>query len=254
MKMHGFVFRIGEKFISIAESMEARTSGLGHNAYRDCFFTIRRLIRLHRPVNVCDVGANEGHWSLILSSLCSSIRHITLFEPQPELNQSLQKLTIPGVKTACFPIALGEFREKGVLHSNTASASLLVPGEAQHRLFPGSIEHVDQRVSVDTLDNIYADNDLPIPDLIKIDVQGGELAVLKGATRLLRQARVVVAEISFQTFYQGQPACWELLRFLQEQNFVLADWGYAWRASAAPHEVLQADGIFVQPAPIRAEN
>lgn len=57
------------------------------------------------------------------------------------------------------------------------------------------------------------------PVLLKLDVQGSELAVLKGASRLLHITTYGLAECSFVELYEGQPLFSEVYRFLEERGF-----------------------------------
>ena len=50
------------------------------------------------------------------------------------------------------------------------------------------------KVEIITLDNFCKTNSIPVIDLLKIDVEGGELNVLKGSTKLIRQTKLVIFE------------------------------------------------------------
>lgn len=61
-------------------------------------------------------------------------------------------------------------------------------------------------------------------DVIKIDVQGGELPILKGGIHLLQNSIIaVVAEVEFVELYQGQPLFAEIDQFMRAQGFALFD-------------------------------
>src|SRR5262249_12855579 len=57
----------------------------------------------------------------------------------------------------------------------------------------------------------------------KIDVQGGELAVLRGATDLLDRTIVVHSEVEFAPVYRDQPLFSDVDLFLRERDFELID-------------------------------
>lgn len=99
------------------------------------------------------------------------------------------------------------------------------------------------------LDDVYARDNLEYPDLIKMDVQGYELNVLRGARNVLSRARCLVIELCLRDFYQGQPPLWELWQFLDEQRYVMVDHGYELRARTSPCELLQFDAVFMNTRP-----
>ena len=53
------------------------------------------------------------------------------------------------------------------------------------------------------LDELLASGRVPQPQFMKLDVQGFELEVLKGATKMLQAAEVVLLEVSFTRFFPG---------------------------------------------------
>jgi hypothetical protein len=100
-------------------------------------------------------------------------------------------------------------------------------------------------VEIQLLDEIYAQDNLPTPDLIKLDVQGFELNVLKGGINTLRKTKYLVIELSFRQFYKNQPSIWEIFKFLQENNFIMIGKGFEWISPKQPSEILQMDAIFM---------
>ena len=77
-----------------------------------------------------------------------------------------------------------------------------------------------RKVRLTTLDSVVAERGLPGPYLIKLDVQGAELDVLRGSLKTLEHATVVVAEI--QLFFERDNLL-DLLFFMQSRGFVLFD-------------------------------
>jgi hypothetical protein len=71
------------------------------------------------------------------------------------------------------------------------------------------------------LDVVLGAVDLEPPVLLKIDVQGGELRVLEGASGLLSGIDTVLVECSFAELYEGQPLADAVVRFLLGHGFAL---------------------------------
>lgn len=80
---------------------------------------------------------------------------------------------------------------------------------------------------------------------LKIDVQGFELEVLKGATAILSKVKVVQLEMSFVPMYKNGPLFGEILSFLDMIGFELYTIIPEFRNEISGR-LLQADGIFVR--------
>lgn len=139
---------------------------------------------------VVDVGANIGFMTLFASLRCRPGK-VYAFEPLPDALQWLRKnLELNRVENvAVYDCALGSSDEKfqlfpGRLRNNRGSASLLFAGEAESAI----------DVLVKPLDSLL-NADLHV-HLMKIDVEGFELEVLRGARRLIsgREAPALIIE------------------------------------------------------------
>jgi len=134
---------------------------------------------------VFDVGANAGYFS-VLSLECGAA-HVHAFEPNPAVHSLLVRTAELGSgDIESVPAACSDHDGRTALYisapANTGESSL-------QRKTENSVE-----VDLITLDG-YADRTGARPDLIKIDVEGSEFAVLSGARSLLETARpTVIAE------------------------------------------------------------
>ena len=72
-----------------------------------------------------------------------------------------------------------------------------------------------------TLDTLVERNKWPLPDLIKIDVQGAELDILKGAVSTLKHCRDLIVELQMVEYNCGAPTANEVVKWLESQGFVL---------------------------------
>jgi FkbM family methyltransferase len=87
-------------------------------------------------------------------------------------------------------------------------------------LQPGTAYADRRRVPMCTLDSVVARHALQAPFAVKLDVQGGELDVLRGALRTLEDASVVTAEIQI---FPERDSIVELLSFMQGVGWALYD-------------------------------
>lgn len=87
----------------------------------------------------------------------------------------------------------------------------------------GAYEMHKRTVPQYRLDTMWTALELTGPALLKVDVQGGELEVLKGATTIMDQFEVIVLECGLIETLIGQPIFHEYVAYLAEQNFVVYD-------------------------------
>jgi FkbM family methyltransferase len=178
-----------------------------------------------RPRVVYDIGAHEGLWSEMCQDLLGPAECV-LFEPQQEFRAKAQ-LRAPksGGHWNVLPFALGDREETHALHltKNLAASSLLAP-LSQEAANIQSIETVgEEKVQVVCLDTLAAGKGLPLPDLVKIDVQGFEARVLAGGQKTLSQSQRMVVEVSLHPLYAGQSLMPEVLTQLSSWGFALED-------------------------------
>jgi FkbM family methyltransferase len=196
--------------------------------YPDCLATVQTVNKFFKATRLCDIGAFKGRWAFVMQQLNAQLQSVVMFEPQSNLISHLKERRLGNVKTKIYQCALGDREQRLTLVGGTASASLYETGNSQHHYFPGSTSQDSEAVEVKVLDDVYAKEGLEYPDLIKIDVQGYELDVLRGARNVLAHTRYLVIELS-----------------LREEQYVMVDHGYELRSRTPPHELLQFDAIFM---------
>jgi len=165
--------------------------------YRDQKIELRTLRRHIRAGDiVCDVGANKGSYLYWLARWCGD-GQLIVFEPQPSLARLLSEIcaTLRLRNVVVEPKAVSSvegIQELFVPDGHQPGASLLCPS--------GTFTTV--RVPTVTLDGYFGDT-TPVAAL-KIDVEGAELHVLKGAERLLRRCRpLIVVECDDRQHLEG---------------------------------------------------
>jgi FkbM family methyltransferase len=157
-----------------------------------------QFVKKHRKI--IDVGGNVGTWSHPLSKIFAEVH---AFEPHPENRECFQR-NMEAVKNyTLYPYALSERAGRFPLYIHDTSCgniSLNLTGVLQGPtpdISKPSMEHIKTiEVEVRTLDSFNFSE----VDFIKIDVQGHEFGVLKGATELLRmQSPALVMELATRT-------------------------------------------------------
>jgi FkbM family methyltransferase len=133
-----------------------------------------------------DIGANVGDYALIAGAIRSTARVVAI-EPGAANFASLcdnVQLNHLAERVIPLPVVLGESSRLGALSYGDLQA-----GAAIHVL-DGHGGAYDQPVLVYALDDLLDRFDLPVPTLMKLDVDGAEAAVLAGAARTLADPRL----------------------------------------------------------------
>ncbi|MGH9150131.1 MAG: FkbM family methyltransferase, partial [Acidimicrobiales bacterium] len=89
-----------------------------------------------------------------------------------------------------------------------------------------------REVPVVTLDALVAGGEMAIPELVKLDIQGYELAALQGATSLMGHTEAFIVETSLYPFLPGQALAGEIIAFMAGHGYAVYDLpGFARRPS-----------------------
>jgi FkbM family methyltransferase len=181
--------------------------------------------QLARPPRIVDVGAqllaSEGHVYDPLKKFAPIA--VIGFDP---LEERIQERTSAesGQNVTLLPYAIGDGAEH-TLHINNddATSSLFPLNVAYNEPF----EHLTwlrtvrtEIVATHTLDEVLSAD--PV-DFLKLDIQGGELMVLRAAPETLKRTAVVHCEVEFSPIYEGQPLYPEIQQHLNANGFELID-------------------------------
>jgi FkbM family methyltransferase len=137
---------------------------------------------------IVDVGVNRGYFSLLFAKLMNDKGKVLSFEPNPTscfwFRKSIQANRYKCIKL--FQYALSDKEGSAPLYCGTYSGS--------SSLFP-SLHTKKETITVKTrkLDNVLKDEGIDKVDILKIDVEGADLLVLKGAERLLKRQNIKLA-------------------------------------------------------------
>lgn len=186
------------------------------------------MTRLQREnPTVVDVGGHVGQ-SIEKYRLLFPECTVYSFEPHPESFRALEQRygRLKGV--CCERLALGALTGTASFYAtrNSAASSILPPADFIREL--SSKRHYDfskLAVPMDTLDQVAARHLLSSIDILKIDVQGTELEVLRGAVSLLDDSRIdlIYTEAQFAETYDGQCDFNDIWNFLKNFGYILWD-------------------------------
>lgn len=212
------------------------------------YYSLARLLRDLNIDLVVDAGANVGQFGRKLRG-DGYDRRVVSFEPSPESFNQLQSTAGVDPHWKAMRIALGETDGEQVLHLSRESVfdSLLSP-TAQSHFSAKQTQIGEEKVAVRRLDRIISDFCATTDRVfLKIDTQGSDEAVLRGATGALNQIFGLQMEISLSPLYEQQPPIESTITLAKELGFEL--WSLERGATARESgRVLEADAVFVKRA------
>ena len=169
------------------------------------------------PTLIFDVGAYRGDFARECLRVWPSVE-IACFEPLPHRLPDLMELQQESAqKISINPYLLGASDRSDVVFHQVETASSVL-AERENKNHPTAV------YPMKTIDTVIAEEFLGrTPDFLKLDVQGYELEVLKGADCALAEMQLVLAEVNLLDIHENVPLLAELVAWLNERDFVAFD-------------------------------
>lgn len=180
-------------------------------------FDVQRFLGTRSLGVVFDVGANTGQTVTALMRYAPRAE-IYSFEPGLAAFRALEAKFGNRRNIHLFNVALGAHPDRLALQlSDDSELNTLVPRNTADKAVS------TQMIDVKTVDGIVAERSISHLDLLKIDVQGWEMEVLKGASNLIANHNLihVFAEVAFRADENEMQQFGELHRHLEGNGFVL---------------------------------
>jgi FkbM family methyltransferase len=204
---------------------QIRVSPVGSNP--NLATLLQQLLELYQIDTVLDVGANEGQYALWLRQVVGFRHTILSFEPVREVHAALRQKTKLDRNWHAFQIALGAASETRKINvaAKPVFSSFLAPSKQETTLYANQNVVVAQElVTIAPLADLWPEikqqYNIRRP-FLKLDTQGFDLEVLKGASSLLRQIPLLQNEMSFLALYEGMPDFGTVWTHLKEEGFEL---------------------------------
>ena len=209
-----------------------------------------RRIKLFEHYNidlVFDIGANIGQYAMGIMD--TGYKHkIVSFEPLSSARSVINKKSNNFPNWSVAPrCAIGSKKEEIEINisANSVSSTLLKMLDSHIEGAPESKIIGTEKVQVFTLDELGSSYIGSAKNIfLKIDVQGFEQEVLKGAEEMIAKAKGIEMEISLVPLYENQT--WllpQILKFMEEKGFTLTSIVPAFTDNKTG-KVLQCNGIF----------
>lgn len=172
---------------------------------------------------VVDVGANRGQFSLLCRRL-NPLAGMVAFEPLAGPASIYRAVFAGDTRTRLNHCALGPQRGEIAMHvsGQDDASSLLAMSQLQIDNFPGTGAVAREMVKIGPLTDFISQAEMGARNLLKLDVQGFELEVLKSAEPLLPAFSWIYAECSYAALYEGQALAEEIVAYLTCRGFRLA--------------------------------
>jgi len=185
---------------------------------------LNRALKLHHShfETILDVGANVGQFALA-AVLHFPEAKIYSFEPLPDVFEELQANTRRKPNIKSFNLALGTHNGRIPFYRNQytrLSSSLKIHKENDHLRYSQNLTSLTE-VEMIRLDEFSILSDIRSPTLLKIDVQGMEMDVLNGCTRILSKIDLILCEVALVQLYENQPVFDDIHCFMKNIGYVL---------------------------------
>jgi FkbM family methyltransferase len=168
------------------------------------------------PATVVDVGAGNGTPTLYEAFPAA---HRVLIEPLQEWAESLEhRVTHHGDEF--LPIAVGD--SKGTVTIHVDPDFPWISSVLESRWIAGR-PSVDREIEMTTLDDLLGERKWQTPLGLKIDTEGFEDRVIKGATRFLTETQFVIVEINVEKRFEDSYSFADFIALMDSHGFALCD-------------------------------
>lgn len=214
------------------------------------FHAQTRFFHPEDRLTIIDAGVHLGHSSKEYLDAFPNCR-VLGFEPEDKNFAAASAMLAPyGSRIELLKNALSASDAANVLQVNThdGTHSLLEIGDGRYWEGPAETIH-QQQVQTVSLGKFCSDRQIETLDILKMDIQGGELQALKGAAELLGRGAisVIALEVLFKPLYKAQPLFWDVADHLRGFGYGLHGLFECHYHSRNPNVLSWADAIFTAP-------
>lgn len=189
---------------------------------------------------IVDIGAYKGEWTEELLKIFPNATYLMVEgnpEREPDLSAFVAKHKPANIKYEIALLGSTAGEQKNFHVMDTASSVL---DEYTHS------DAVTLKLTSHTLDQVAQKHHFNNVSLVKLDVQGYEVEVLKGGSQLLQQAEAVLMEVSLLDIHKNVPLLRDVLNFMYEYGFVAYDICSVAARRPKDRALWQTDVLFVK--------
>lgn len=170
---------------------------------------------------IVEAGAKFGTDTKKMSLFWPKGRIFT-FEPVPELYSATVHNTRNYRNVKCCPLALSERSGEDTLFvssGKSVGASSLLRPNVHLNIHPDTFFNSEIEVRTISIDDFAEQENISAVDFLWLDTQGTELAIMKGAPRIMKTVKLIHTEVSLMEVYDNAPLYAEVRQWLESQGF-----------------------------------
>lgn len=181
------------------------------------------------PNSILDIGAYEGHWTKMIRKIYPTAM-TTMIEANKDKKEILENIG------NTYIAVLGEQEGKEIDYFRCKNG---VPtGNGVYKENTPYTFEPEKRICT-TLDTLFDEHDRF--DLIKMDVQGAELDIIKGGLRTIKKAEALLLELQMSEYNIGAPMAQDVICYLAGRGFEFID---VFDLMYADTKLIQIDALF----------
>jgi FkbM family methyltransferase len=212
----------------------------------DPYYVLSLLLNRKEITTIIDGGASIGDTSLILSDLFPDAE-VYAFEPYDPFVEILKEKTKDRSRIRIESFALDEVEGSRtmIVNESEGTNSFFSANQSKNQPYGDLLRKKGEiEVTSKTLDQWAVDNQINVIDLIKLDLQGNELAALRGAISQLssKNVKAILCEVSFIPQYENQPIASEVMTMINSYDFDLFN---LYQMHYHHGQLIQADALFL---------
>jgi FkbM family methyltransferase len=223
-----------QNYYEILYSLSLQGMNIGQGSRVDssgevCVLTcIKNLKAMNYPVTIFDVGANVGDFACAVQEVMGDSANIFGFEPKKSTFETLQKRISEYNNIKIFNFGFGDKKGNRILFFDSDPEKSGIAS-----IYPRRLDHFNislscqETINLTTVDDFCCENRITHIDLLKMDVEGHELMVLKGATKMIEAESIdcilfefggcnIDSRTYFQDFFYVMKDRYNIYRILQD--------------------------------------
>jgi FkbM family methyltransferase len=167
-----------------------------------------------KPKVIYDIGACVLHWTREAVNVWSNSKFFA-FEAMPESEDIFKHYNVP----YSIGVLGNEDGKEVTFHQNLEHPGGNSIYEENSNLVTNQPTRETKTYTMRTLDSVVKEKGFPLPDLIKMDVQGAELSILKGAKDTLKNCKDLILELQKVEYNKGAPLKDEVIAYVESLGF-----------------------------------